>query len=190
MKLVTLQRSGLGYLMRLQADDYRNFNTREEHNRYNNNANLTAAYDRIAKMLHYEEFPIFCLQEGCRGDAYGVNATENSCLIGLDVPDHMVMRHKYFSWTDYIYFLEESNHKNDDDYDYLLSLENKIITNTDIIEPDDPVQCMIPYIKCEWVKWVAHSKEVIKDYLENYDGNINLVKDFQAAYNIPEFKFY
>ena len=49
---------------------------------------------------------------------------------------------------------------------------------------------MIPYIKCEWVKWVSHSKEVIKDYLENYDGNTNLVKDFQVAYNIPEFKFY
>lgn len=80
MKLVTLQRSGLGNIMHLQADNYRNFNTREEHNRYCNNENLTAAYDRIAKLLHYEEFPIFCLQEGCQGDAYGVTVTETHVL--------------------------------------------------------------------------------------------------------------
>lgn len=190
MKLVTLQRSGLGNIMRLQHDDYRNFNTRETDNRYSLHPNLTAAYDRIAKLLHYEEFPIFCLQEGCPGDAYGATVTKDSCLIGLDVPDYMVMRHKYYSWTDYIYFLEESNRENDDDYDYLLSLENKIVTNTDIIESDDPVQCMIPYIKCGWVKWVSHSENVIKDYLDNHDGHINMVKDFQAEHNIPDFKFY
>lgn len=190
MKLVTLQRPGLANIMHLQHEGYRNFNTREEHNKYDNKPNLTAAYDRIAKLLHYEEFPIFCLQEGCQGNAYGLNVTEGSCLIGLDVPDHMVMRHKYYSWTDYIHYLEESNRKNDDDCNYLLSLENKIVTNTDIIEPDDPVQCMIPYIKCEWVKWVSYSKQVVKDYLENYEGKINLVKDFQAAYKLPEFTFF
>lgn len=68
--------------------------------------NLLEPYRFMQKQFHWDSIPIFLSPVGRYVEMGGAKFNEDSVAIELEIPDYICKIQLYYSWSDFIYFME------------------------------------------------------------------------------------
>ena len=142
---------------------------------------LKEAYKNMMIHYGYESCPIFLAPIGYPGQMYGAK-TESVVLLKINVPNNMLKIQKYYTWSDYIYFLELKNAGLMDEFQNTFAkgytfeqFEKDVFSFSGPLDIHEIYQITIPILKKEWlVDSYPLSKEFEGQYIGQ--GGVNILK--------------
>lgn len=142
---------------------------------------LNKAYDFMKNVYEYKTNPIFLSPVGFNVEMYGATFDENSVAIELDIPEEELKIQEYYSWSDFIYFLEYKKEfadgsvvfENVEDYGESILTEIKSIED---MGPNTPYQLTAERLKKEWIISYTDKCEKLSLFHDGSGGN-NVLKE-------------
>lgn len=122
--------------------------------------NLIEPYKHMQRLYGWNTCPVFAAPVGYRVEFYGCRS-DNGVLLCLDVPDEFIKLQRYYSWSDFIFYLENP----DED------VPDASVIDYNLKEPvkDAALQATLPFIRPEWV--FCYLMNVPERFLEIHDGS-------------------
>ena len=122
--------------------------------------NLIEPYNHMQKLYGWSTCPIFAAPVGYRVEFFGCRVG-GGVLIYLDVPDEFIRFQPYYSWTDFIFYIENPDEE----------VPDASVIEYNISKPVnyEAIQVTMPFIKPEWIS--CYMKCIPKRFLETHDGS-------------------
>lgn len=147
---------------------------------------ILKAYEFMRREYNWETSPIFLAPIGYRVNLYGAHLEDSVCLV-LDIPDELIKLQKYYTWTDFIYFLRHPEELQES-YDYKSVEElGKHALFDEVNKITDCTQATVEYLSKDWLVGVIRDLSIINKFYGT-GGNFVLKENFIKPYITKESK--
>lgn len=138
------------------------------------------AYDYMMKTYGYKNPPIFLAPVGQRVEFCGANFGEDCVAIELDIPADKVRIQEYYDWSDFIYFVEESDEEDFiDTFSDLDEFGKYVLLGMKNMDDNRVYQLTVDYLDADWVTKVSWQLDKLKQ-LHNCSGGANVLGELSG----------
>lgn len=181
MRCITVQHKSV-------YEDYIKKNKKYRANYTNVSDILVKPYKFMQDYFNWKSTPIFLVPEGHYIEMGGAKFRDGSVAIELDIPDKYVKIQRYYDWSDFIYFTENSwEFEGASNVDKFKTVEDWAKTIMDIKdsiakadEYKDPLQATIEFILPSWLICVSYNLDKLAEMHDQTGGRnkLNRLRDY------------